>query len=378
VLGVCSTRPVRVTHFVHRLPPEYSGAALQALALIDELEKHNEIRCSLMCLTELPNPVHRKLIVGDQLVVRLGRGLVGKFRQVIGLYKALKATNADVLHVHGFYLTIVLLGILMSKKIVLKTSLLGVDDVHSLVKRYPILFRSLILPRLDAVISLNKALSSANATARNREQLVPNGVRWADFAEARSGRDRAGVVKVQHLPELAPDTLLFLYVGGDSARKGFGDIPAFWRLLTSNFTHRRLHLLVVGRFASPASRKVLDPFCREGSVTVVPEVVALKEFFRRCDVFVSLSFAEGLPNAVLEAVAANILVVARELPGVFDGLLDQNNSIVFDELDVSLVDRLRSWISSERHRRINNAGRSRQFGLDVIGRAYADLYERLV
>jgi glycosyltransferase involved in cell wall biosynthesis len=118
--------------------------------------------------------------------------------------------------------------------------------------------------------------------------------------------------------------------------------------------------------------------CGTQSVTVLPKVVDVRRLLKACDVFVSLSFAEGLPNAVLEAAASNVLVLARKLPGVFDGFLDQSNAILFDHFDSGVLLQLREFVTDGRHLHIDNSRYASTFDLEVIARAYRDLYAALM
>jgi glycosyltransferase involved in cell wall biosynthesis len=363
---------MRITHFLHRLPPEYSGAAIQAITLIGQLSNIENLNCSIVSLTEVATQPNSS-IPCEQVIIKIGRGVTGKLLQLSQLLRAVVRSRCDVLHVHGFYLAVVVLGILMSKKIVLKTTLLGVDDLRSLAKRYPVLFRLLILPRIDAVISLNNALASANAKAGDRNYLIPNGVRWSEAPKNRREIERCGILGTLGV---APAKFVFLYVGGDSVRKGFEELPGVWRRTVSALGHTRVHLIVVGRFSRPDSEQRLLDLCGiDGSVTVLPQFVDLSELLRACDVFVSLSFAEGLPNAVLEAAASDTLVLTRALPGVFDGILDEHNSIQFETFDSTTVSKLKNYVDGYV---IDNSNLAAKLDISVIAKNYVNLYKHLV
>jgi glycosyltransferase involved in cell wall biosynthesis len=364
---------MRITHFLHRLPREYSGAATQAVALVGRLCKFPEISCSIVAYSQTGNHPDSS-VPCDQIVVQLGRGLFGKVLQLVRLGAALRATSLDILHVHGFYLPVVAFAILMSKKIVLKTTLLGVDDLESLNKRYPVIFRFALLPMIDAVVSLNDALSKANAMAGSKNHLIPNGVIWEEFSASDSRGARESELSRFGI---SPSKLLFIYAGGDSIRKGFDELPEFWLKILSAFDYVNVHLLVVGRFNRPESRHRLIESCHRESVTIVPEVVDLRPLLKASDVFVSLSFAEGLPNAVLEAIAANVFVLARNLPGVFDGILDRNNSLLFESFDSNVLSQLKELIGKHQHLQVNNLRYARKFHLNVVSDAYRKLYAAL-
>jgi glycosyltransferase involved in cell wall biosynthesis len=364
---------MRIAHFIHRLPREYSGAATQAAALVGRLSRSQNIACSIVAYSQSgtePDPS----VPCEQFVVPIGRGVSGKALQLIRLFAALRSTRSDILHVHGFNLPAVVFGMLTFRKIVLKTTLLGTDDLESLKKRYPVVFRFVVLPLVDAVISLTGALARANADAGRKNHLIPNGVNWEDFAtehsrEEESARARFGI---------PPDRILFLFVGGDSARKGFHELPMFWNKIGSELGDGKAHLLVVGRFLSAGSSEQLLERCNSNSVTVVPEVVDLRPILKATDIFVSLSLSEGLPNAVLEAAASDVFVLARNLPGAFDEILDRDNSLLFESLDSQVLAGLKELVRERRYQRVDNSRYAARFDLSLIADSYRRLYDSLL
>jgi len=101
------------------------------------------------------------------------------------------------------------------------------------------------------------------------------------------------------------------------------------------------------------------------------------------DVFVLPSLNEGLPNAVLEAMATKIPVIASHVGGVPEVVQNEENGLLFTSNDpTSLTRKLEDLISyPEKRKMLAQNGRDRvvsQFSLDSMVKAYEDLYQSLV
>jgi glycosyltransferase involved in cell wall biosynthesis len=103
---------------------------------------------------------------------------------------------------------------------------------------------------------------------------------------------------------------------------------------------------------------------------------------RGADVFVLPSHAEGLSNALLEAMAHGLPVVVSNVPGNVDVVRDDLNGIVFPAGDaVALADCLERLVADEATRaRLGKAARATveaEYDLDVVVGSYVALYEEL-
>lgn len=363
---------IRVIHFVHRVPPEYSGAATQALALATRL-RALDIRSTLVGFSTVAAPGRTEV---DGLPVHRipsRRRTSTPIPSYVALAHALLATPADIVHVHGYYLPVLALAYLQGRRTILKSTLFGVDDLSTLARRG----RSAcaMVDRVDRVIAVSPQLQRANAAVRS-SLLIPNGVDVRRFDPARRNGVREEVCRRF---DLDPSRSLFLYNGGDSARKGFHELGALWRRIRDRFGADHVQLLATGRFASAARALELAQCCLR-TVRVIPEVINdMHVLMAGCDVLLFLSSQEGLPNTVIEAAASGMLVVARDIPGVYDDLLFcGHNAVLFDEFDDQTLDALgearsRGLPDSETVYRIR-----KRFDIDAVAQRYADLYRELM
>lgn len=72
----------------------------------------------------------------------------------------------------------------------------------------------------------------------------------------------------------------------------------------------------------------------ERSVSFTGQVRNVEEHLRQADIVVRPSFTEGMPLAVLEAMASGVCVIASDVPGNADLLVDRENGLLFPPGDV--------------------------------------------
>jgi glycosyltransferase involved in cell wall biosynthesis len=116
---------------------------------------------------------------------------------------------------------------------------------------------------------------------------------------------------------------------------------------------------------------------------LVEHTASIEQYYRAADVFVLPSLREGLPNALLEAMACGLASIASRLPGVTD-------SVVTDGVDGLLVEPAgrealaaalgRLLGDADLRRRLGCAARQTveaRFSLPSIASRYISLYEEL-
>jgi glycosyltransferase involved in cell wall biosynthesis len=112
-----------------------------------------------------------------------------------------------------------------------------------------------------------------------------------------------------------------------------------------------------------------------GERSDVPELLA------ESDVFVLSSRSEGLPVSVLEAMAAELPVVATDVGGLAELVVDGETGILVPPGDEAALTEALGRVVADRElrRRLGTAGRARaesSFDLSAFRRAHLELYER--
>lgn len=161
----------------------------------------------------------------------------------------------------------------------------------------------------------------------SRIDIVPNGVRTDRFRPAEAGE--RGDLRRQL--GLAPDELVFCYVGNIIERKGIDLLVRAWRGVQAR--HPKARLLLVGQRTMPATFRTpelqaqhaafearldaaltaLDP--QAPPVRFQPPTDRVEDWLRASDAFVFPSLCEGLPNALLEAMACGLPCITAPFAG---------------------------------------------------------------
>jgi len=181
--------------------------------------------------------------------------------------------------------------------------------------RRRVLWRRLIAPRATHIICVSRAAQEAVCAhvpaAREKTLIIGNGV---DAERFRSLPDRAAARREAGLPE---DGYVIGTIGRLHPVKGHGDLlAALARLAQANGAPP--HLVIAGPAPEEEKARLLERARAEGVEHLlhllghredVPDLLAAM------DVFTLPSLSEGMPNALLEAMAAGKPVVATRVGG---------------------------------------------------------------
>jgi len=148
----------------------------------------------------------------------------------------------------------------------------------------------------------------ARQGAGDRASVLPNAVDTERFSPARLSRRDA----VRESLGVAPDATMLLHFGWHWERKGGDVYLATVRSLLAGTDPPALRAFTVG--GEPA-RSAVAAARLEDAVTVLAPTAHVEDLYAAADVFVSPSRAEGMPFAVLEALAVGVPVVASDIPG---------------------------------------------------------------
>ncbi|QTN32000.1 glycosyltransferase family 4 protein [Akkermansiaceae bacterium] len=166
--------------------------------------------------------------------------------------------------------------------------------------------------------ALSRAYGSLGCIRAGRMALVPNGVDLERFRPPGNTGEKEAERRQLGLPEKG---LMILYVGGFMPRKGCDLLLEAWARAES--LHPDAFLVCVGSqgmrqtFRDPELQREMGDFQSSmaglaerlesrGRLNMAGEVNNVDAYYRAADVFVFPSRREGLPNAVLEAMASGL------------------------------------------------------------------------
>jgi glycosyltransferase involved in cell wall biosynthesis len=237
--------------------------------------------------------------------------------------------RARIVHLHGFSRKTVLLIVLarlLARRVVVKMTSIGHDDPLSVRRRSRPSFW--LLSRADLVLAVSPGLEAAYRQAglpAARLRLIPNGV---DLDRFRPAADAGEVRQARHavgLPEPGP---IVLFVGHFSREKCPDVLYDAWRRSGAAAGA----LVFIG--STMAGRYEVEPGLAEAiragaaragvadRIIFVEQTANIETYYRSASMFVLPSLREGLPNALLEAMACGLPCIASRLAGVTDAVIE--------------------------------------------------------
>lgn len=369
------------------LPPEYSGAAAQAFLLADRLRARGH---SIEFVTQSWRGEHREYEVEGFKVTALKTSLTVRHSE-LSLWRKMfgflwrRRRDFDILHAHGAYFTQAIVGPfarLLGKRSLVKASLAD-NDLASLTDSRVAPLHRLFLDRVDAYVAISADLEAefaAKGLKPEKTHSIPNGVNMERFRPADAAEKRA----LETLMDVPADRPIGLFVGVFDERKKIAWLMEHWIRTRAFGTGTRL--LAVG----PTSRDDYGPELKqrlEALAAAHPDLVTVRDFtpqieryYRLADFFVFPSSNEGLPNALLEAMACGLPCVATRVSGSCDLVRDGQTGAIFGVEDPVELAAALGRVQGEAGLTMGaTARRFVQEGYDItrIAERYEALYRRL-
>lgn len=157
------------------------------------------------------------------------------------------------------------------------------------------------------------------------------GVAPEKIIELPSGVESATVV-----PEVGPAGAVkkILFLGRYERRKGIEELNSALRQLHSEHSDAGLQFTFVGPI--PAGRQL-----KQSNVTYLGEIrnrQKLQEIIREQDILICPSWSEGMPNVILEAMAAGLAIIATDV-GATNVLVDHENGWLLEDSSTGTIKR---------------------------------------
>jgi glycosyltransferase involved in cell wall biosynthesis len=168
---------------------------------------------------------------------------------------------------------------------------------------------------------------AARGVPRERIEIVHNAIRpdWGVASTAEDGTLRTSL-------GIAPDRSVILIVGRLSREKDHLTLLRAVDRLRSNLNP---HLLVVGEGPErPRIEQEIRQRGLAGHVTLTGHQPSVESFYRIANLAVLSSLTEGSPNALLEAMAAGVPVVATNVGGIPEIVTHEESALLVPPGDV--------------------------------------------
>jgi glycosyltransferase involved in cell wall biosynthesis len=293
----------------------------------------------------------------------------------------------DVIHCHQSYAPATigaLARLVVGKPVVVKVSTADQFSERRELERLRLFrLRRFLLRRVDRFVMVNRAAQEEFAglgIQASRMVHIPNGVRVpeacaCDPAVRREARRRLAL----------PEGFLVVSIGRLSAEKNLSTLIEAWPLVLRRFP--AAHLALVGdggtfRSVEAELRQQVARMGLEGCVRFTGRVADVLGFLLASDVFVLPSSTEGMSNALLEAMAAGVAIVATRIPGNCAVIAHGEQGLLVEPRDPhALAEAIVQLLAfPERASQLARAARQRaeeRFALPRVGEAYRALYAEL-
>ena len=226
------------------------------------------------------------------------------------IYKLLFARKLPIiLHLHGGIQTEDFIATSMIEKIML------------FIKRYffDLIIGKIMMKQAEAIISVSKEdLLAVNrvfkANRRKNNYFIPNAI---------------DIEKFKKFPSLTRKYLGF--IGRLTKIKG---LDIFLSLINEfNKIEKNQEYLIIGQgpYLSDVKKAIKEypiHFYEQIPYDKIPE------FYNQCEIFIQTSRAEGLPTCVLEALSCEVPVVASNVGGINEIVLDEQNGYKYNSGDI--------------------------------------------
>lgn len=387
---------MRVLMLTTRFPPDYGGGARHALHLCRKLAKRG-------VQTSIVTGYKGRSVINEQVdgipVTRLplpqqqGLGVFPFYGQLIRALIA-QRRNYNLIHAHAIHhhaYAGFLVGRFFSKPAIAKIALLGHDDPASILRRRWGKIQLLMLRQASTLIATSQEIFQAVKAfgwPLQRLAYIPNGVDTSHF-HPLSPEARAALRMQLGLPEKC---FVVTFVGIIARRKGVHTLARAWpnikracpdaRLLLIGPCSKDEHWGVDERYVAELGEILVQSGVAE-SVRFAGKVTDPKPYLQASDLFIFPSRSEGMPNALLEAMACGLPFVATRL-GCIEEMAPKEQLpylVPVDDAD-ALAEAIISLASNAKLRRELGLAVRRtveeRFSLDAVADQYLKLYLQLL
>jgi glycosyltransferase involved in cell wall biosynthesis len=379
---------IRVLMLSIYFPPQYSGAAKQAITLAKRLR---ELGHQIEFVTVRWKGLSEEDVIDGFRVHRVREGSGTKHKEFRLWWELLKYTwkrrnDFDVFHSHGAYYQNSIVGLiskLLGWKCLVKASLED-NDLHGLGRSLTGKVHQVLLGFVDRYIAISANLEQeflSSGLPKDRVILLPNGVDTNRFRPA--GQDEKLALREEF--SLPPTRPIMLTVGVFDRRKNIHWLIEQW--VNNQAFGTNGFLLAIGPQSRDDPNGVLITSLKRmadthsDNIRILEEVDDIERYYRAADIFVLPSHGEGMPNVLLEAMASGLSCIATQVSGTADLIHDRETGFTYALNDSEELEKAISLLLDSPDGYIGQNSRlliERRFGLKVIAKGYEDIYRKLL
>lgn len=234
--------------------------------------------------------------------------------------------------------------------------------------------------KFDAVVSISREIADELmrlGVSPDRIHCIPNGIDTdtccpADEATQRELRRALGL----------PEGPVVVYTGRLVPRKGVDVLLRAWTTCRSAATEATLLIIGKGN-ASDDLRQLADELKPGTSVRFMGELSDVLPWLQAADIYVMPSRQEGLPNALLEAMAVGLPIVATRIGGIVDIVEEGQSGTLVPADDVDALANALSDLLTDAAARVKLGAGAREtavhrFSIKTTVEQFLNLYDQLL
>ena len=301
-----------------------------------------------------------------------------RFSILFRLVKILKKHNADILHCHRHksmvYGTI---AAVLAKTPVVMAHVHGLGRSRYLRRK---LTNFLLFRKINRIICVANSvredvLKNNWSVPGEKISVLENSVDYERFADVSISKTDA-----RRILEMPSDAFIFGTIARLAPTKGLLYLIEAFPKVKDRKPSAHIVLLGDGPCKAELEKKVLDMSCRN-SIHFFGHRENIEQLLRGMDVFVLSSIAEGMPRAILEAMAAGVPCIVTHVGGIPEIINNENMGILVPPKDsealAQAMIRITTMPKQELDKLIENAqnGVSQFYSHKIVSEKLRKLYE---
>jgi starch synthase (maltosyl-transferring) len=205
--------------------------------------------------------------------------------------------------------------------------------------------------------------------------VIPNGVDVERFANASP-------ISRKSLPGCDNDSLIALFVGRLERQKGVFDLLTVAENLRQQIPHLKWMIAGEGPLKMEMEAQI-NKMNLQDRVHQLGRRTDIAELMQTADLFVFPSRWEGMPNVILEAMAARLPIITYDVEGIVELLTDQQTGLIIPGGDIPAMAKAVAILGQNRELRKSYAEKAFQkvnkhFRWEQTVLQYQQLYESLI
>ncbi len=294
--------------------------------------------------------------------------------------KILRKEKIDILHAHMFHAN--LLGRIAGKMCRVPIIISTIHNENFGGKTRELLICHTRLLGIKTVViskKVGETMLKKRVVSKKEIVVIENGIDTEEF----SPREDDNIKKTRTSLGIPKGIPVFLSVGRIEEQKGYPCLIDALEILDRKGINFCMLILGEGREREKIENLVKEKKLNK-KIYLLGNKKNVKEYLTASDMFIMPSFWEGLPLALLEAMASGLIVVATEAGGIPGVINDKENGFLVEPKNSEVLAEKIAYVLNlpeEERKRIENKARKairKRFSSEKMIKEYEKIYEKLL